>query len=157
MRKNIVRFLEKLTKVIYLQLSHLERKMNLMKNAFIFWSQLLILLSIYLGSNYIVDLINLPIPGSVLGMILLFLCLSMGIVKLNYIEKAAEFLIKHLALFFVPYAVGLMSYGDLIKTSGWKLLLMIVGSTVIGLVVTSGITQYLSSKGTKKHVRSDSI
>jgi holin-like protein len=109
MRKNIVRFLEKLTKVIYLQLSHLERKMNLMKNAFIFWWQLLILLSIYLGANYIVDLINLPIPGSVLGMILLFVSLSMGIIKLNYIEKAAEFLIKHLALFFVPYAVGLMT------------------------------------------------
>jgi holin-like protein len=131
--------------------------MNYMKNAVLFLSQLLILIAIYVGSNYIVELINLPIPGSVLGMILLFLGLSIGIVKLTYIEKAAEFLIKHLALFFVPYAVGLMTYGDLIKSSGWKLLLMIVGSTVIGLVVTSGITQYLSSKGTKKHVRSDSI
>jgi holin-like protein len=141
----------------FYSLSHHERKMNYLKNALLFLSQLLMLLSIYLGANYIVDLINLPIPGSVLGMILLFVSLSMGIVKLNHIEKAAEFLIKHLALFFVPYAVGLMSYGDLIKTSGWKLLLMIVGSTVIGLVVTSGITQYLSSKGTKKHVRSDSI
>lgn len=128
-----------------------------MKNAVLFLSQLLILIAIYVGSNYIVELINLPIPGSVLGMILLFLSLSIGIVKLKYIEKAAEFLIKHLALFFVPYAVGLMIYGDLIKSSGWKLLLMIIGSTVIGLVVTSGITQYLSSKGTKKHVRSDSI
>lgn len=128
-----------------------------MKNAVLFLSQLLILMSIYIGSNYIVELIHLPIPGSVLGMILLFVSLSMGIVKLKYIEKAAEYLIKHLALFFVPYAVGLMTYGDLIKTSGWKLLVMIVGSTVIGLVVTSGITQYLSSKGTKKHVRSDTI
>jgi holin-like protein len=131
--------------------------MNYMKNAVLFLSQLLILMSIYIGSNYIVKLIHLPIPGSVLGMILLLISLSMGIVKLKYIEKAAEYLIKHLALFFVPYAVGLMTYGDLIKTSGWKLLVMIVGSTVIGLVVTSGITQYLTSKGTKKHVRSDTI
>ena len=130
---------------------------NNMKNAVLFLLQLLILISFYIGSNYIVKLINLPIPGSVLGMILLFVGLRVGIVKLNYIEKAAEYLIKHLALFFVPYAVGLMTYGDLIKTSGWKLLLMIVGSTVIGLVVTSGITQYLSSKGTKKHVPSDSF
>jgi holin-like protein len=131
--------------------------MNYMKNAVLFLSQLLILIAIYVGSNYIVKLINLPLPGSVLGMILLFISLSMGIVKLKYIEKAAEYLIKHLALFFVPYAVGLMTYGDLIKTNGWKLLLMIVGSTVIGLVVTSGITQFLSSKGTRKHERSDSI
>ncbi|MDF2791611.1 MAG: rane protein, partial [Neobacillus sp.] len=104
-----------------------------------------------MGSNYIAKLTNLPIPGNVLGMILLFLSLTMRIVKLNYIEKAAEYLIRHLALFFIPYAVGLMTYGDLFITSGWQLLLMVVGSTVIGLVVTSSITQYLSSKETQKH------
>lgn len=128
-----------------------------MKNAVLFLLQLFILIFIYMGSNYIAKLTNLPIPGNVLGMILLFLSLTMRIVKLNYIEKAAEYLIRHLALFFIPYAVGLMTYGDLFITSGWQLLLMVVGSTVIGLVVTSSITQYLSSKETQKHGRSNSI
>ncbi|WP_253958177.1 CidA/LrgA family protein [Metabacillus halosaccharovorans] len=128
-----------------------------MRNIVFFIFQLLILIAIYTGSNFIVRQTSLPVPGNVLGMILLFLCLTTGIVKLKYIEKAAEFLIKHLSLFFIPYAVGLMTYGKLIQTSGWELLLMIAGSTVIGLVVTSGITQYLSSKETQKHGRSNSI
>nr|WP_256988937.1 CidA/LrgA family protein [Bacillus sp. EB106-08-02-XG196] len=116
-----------------------------------------ILIFIYIGSNYIAKVTNLPIPGNVLGMILLFLSLTMRIVKLRYIEKAAEYLIKHLGLFFIPYAVGFMTYGDLIIASGWQLLLMVIGSTVIGLVVTSGSTQFLSSREIQKHGRSNSI
>ncbi|RKL65523.1 murein hydrolase regulator LrgA [Salipaludibacillus neizhouensis] len=127
-----------------------------MRNAVIFLLQVLFLIAIFSASNFIVKYTNLFIPGNVLGMILLFVSLTLGIVKLNYIEKAAEYLIKHLALFFIPYAVGIMTYGDLIKTSGWKLLVMIVGSTIIGLIITSGMTQYLSSKEKQKHVQSDS-
>ncbi|NWQ40319.1 CidA/LrgA family protein [Bacillus sp. EB106-08-02-XG196] len=128
-----------------------------MKNAVLFLLQLFILIFIYIGSNYIAKVTNLPIPGNVLGMILLFLSLTMRIVKLRYIEKAAEYLIKHLGLFFIPYAVGFMTYGDLIIASGWQLLLMVIGSTVIGLVVTSGSTQFLSSREIQKHGRSNSI
>jgi holin-like protein len=127
------------------------------KNAVLFLLQLFILIFIYIGSNYIAKVTNLPIPGNVLGMILLFLSLTMRIVKLRYIEKAAEYLIKHLGLFFIPYAVGFMTYGDLIIASGWQLLLMVIGSTVIGLVVTSGSTQFLSSREIQKHGRSNSI
>jgi holin-like protein len=128
-----------------------------MRNIVLFICQLFILIAIFTVSNFIVKLTSLPIPGSVLGMILLFICLTTGTVKLKYIEKASEYLIKHLSLFFIPYAVGLMSYGNLIQTNGWKLLIMIIGSTLIGLVATSGITQYLSSKETQRHERSNSI
>ncbi|MDL4842651.1 CidA/LrgA family protein [Aquibacillus rhizosphaerae] len=128
-----------------------------MKDAFLFLLQLAILCAIYTISNYIVIWTDVPIPASVLGMIVLYGCLVKGIVSLNYIERAAVFLINHLGFFFIPFAVGLMNYGGLIRASGWQLLMMIVGSTLIGLVVTSGITQYLSAKEQSKHERSDSV
>ncbi len=121
-----------------------------MKKMVFFLFQVLIIIAIFSFSNFIVIQTNLPIPGNVLGMILLFICLTLGIIRLKYVEKAAEFLIKHLAFFFIPYAVGLMTYGELIVTSGWKLLIMIVGSTVIGLVITSGMTQFLTAKDKQK-------
>ncbi|MFC4323752.1 CidA/LrgA family protein [Litchfieldia salsa] len=127
-----------------------------MRNMLFILLQLFILTVIYTGSNYIVKLTHLPIPGNVLGMIILYVCLIKRIIKVEYIEKAALYLIKHLALFFVPFAVGLMNYGDLILMSGFQLLVMIVGSTVIGLAVTSGLTQYLSAKEAHKHERSRS-
>ncbi|HEY4551007.1 MAG TPA: CidA/LrgA family protein [Bacillus sp. (in: firmicutes)] len=127
-----------------------------MKNALLFIAQLFMIWAIYTISVYIVDFLHLPIPGSVLGMILLFFLLIKGIIQVRYIERAASFLNKHLAFFFIPFAVGLMNYGGLIKTSGFQLLIMIAGSSIIGLLITGGLTQYLSGKAGVKREHSNS-
>ncbi len=127
-----------------------------MKNMVIFVGQMLFLYLIYAISEWIVEWLHLPIPGSVFGMILLFVLLATGVLKDKYIEKATTFLNKHLAFFFIPFAVGLMNYGHLIKTSGIELLVMIVASTLIGLIVTSGVSQGLSRKAGAKRGQSDS-
>ncbi|WP_338471707.1 CidA/LrgA family protein [Niallia sp. XMNu-256] len=127
-----------------------------MKNMMIFLVQMVLLYLIYAISDLLVKWLHLPIPGSVCGLILLFVLLATGILKESYVEKATTFLNKHLAFFFIPFAVGLMNYGHLIKTSGIQLLLMIVGSTLIGLVVTSGVSQGLSGKVGAKRGQSDS-
>lgn len=126
-----------------------------MKNVLLFLGQLFLVWLIYAVSELMVKLLHLPIPGSVFGMILLFLLLITGVVKDTYIEKATTFLNKHLAFFFIPFAVGLMDYGHLIKSSGIQLLVMIVVSTIIGLIVTSGFTQVLSGKAGAKRGQSD--
>ncbi|MBT2706959.1 CidA/LrgA family protein [Bacillus sp. ISL-47] len=117
-----------------------------MKNVLLFLSQLVLLWAIYQFSSLIVGILHLPIPSSVLGMILLYLLLTRGVIQVRFIEKGANFLIKHLALFFVPFAIGLMNYTGLIKTSGVQLMLMIAGSTIIGLLITAGLTQSLSKR-----------
>ncbi|MCM3587366.1 CidA/LrgA family protein [Mesobacillus maritimus] len=121
-----------------------------MKQTLLFLAQLFFLYLIYQGSSYIVSFLDLPIPASVFGMIVLYILLSNGIVKLHYIEVAASFLLKHLSLFFVPISVGLMDYGGLIQASGLQLLVMVAASTVIGLLVTGGLTQFLSTKKVQK-------
>ncbi|MGM0901034.1 MAG: CidA/LrgA family protein [Bacillota bacterium] len=124
-----------------------------MKHALIFFAQLFFLIAIYQVSTYIVSFLELPVPASVLGMILLYLLMSNGIVKLKYIEVAASFLLKHLSLFFIPIAVGLMDYGGLIQTSGIQLILVIAVSSMIGLFVTGGLTQLLARKKVQKEER----
>lgn len=66
------------------------------------------------------------------------------------IESGAAFLTKHLAFFFVPIAVGLMSYGELIRTDGAALISVMAGSSIIGLLVTSGLSSVLIKKGRGK-------
>ncbi|WP_394139939.1 CidA/LrgA family protein [Cytobacillus oceanisediminis] len=117
-----------------------------MKNVLLFLIQIFLLWAIYQFSSFIVGNLDFPIPASVLGMILLYILLSSGIIQIRYIEKSASFLIRHLALFFVPFAVGLMNYAGLIKTTGMQLLLMIAGSTIIGLLITAVLTQSLSRR-----------
>ena len=104
-----------------------------MKNILLFLGQLLLICLIYVISEFIVTTLDLPIPGNVFGLIFLFILLLTGVVKVNYIEKAAGFLNKHLAFFYIPFGVGLMNYGDLIKTNGISILVMIIGSSIIGL------------------------
>ena len=126
-----------------------------MKNILAFFRTAFIICLIYFVSEFVVTTLDLPIPGNVFGLIFLFVLLLTGVVKVNYIEKAAGFLNKHLAFFYIPFGVGLMNYGNLIKTNGLSILVMIIGSSIIGLIVTSGSAQYLSRKAGVKRGQSD--
>ena len=75
-------------------------------------AQLFLLWIIYYLSTLGVEFFHLPIPGSVLGMIILFILLSTGIIKEHWLSTVANPLLKHLSFFFIPIAVGLMEWGD---------------------------------------------
>ncbi|OMP66067.1 CidA/LrgA family protein [Domibacillus epiphyticus] len=123
-----------------------------MKETVLFLGQIIILIIIYQLSAAIVTYLHIPIPASVFGMMILLALLSKGLIHMRYIEKGAAFLNKHLAFFFIPIAVGLMTFGDLIKTTGIPLTIMIGGSSLIGLFVTASLTDRLSKK-MKEHRR----
>jgi len=127
------------------------------KQSLLFSAQLLSIWAIYMVSVYTTKTFGLPIPASVLGMVILFLLLASGIVKVRYIEMAASFLNRHLGFFFVPIAVGLMDFGGLMKTSGLQIFIMIAGSTAVGLLLTGSLTQILSKGARKQHERSDTF
>ncbi len=86
---------------------------------------------------------DLPIPGNVMGMGLLLLALMLNIVKLQWLEEAAELLLSHLALFFVPAGVGVMVYGDLIAAEWLPISVATVLSTFVVMAVTGKLAQRL--------------
>jgi len=108
--------------------------------------QLAILWAIYQGSTWLVAFTGLPIPGNVVGVILLFSLLSLGVLKLKHVELAADFLLKHLVFFFVPIAVGLMEWGQVFYDYGLTLLLAIVISAVLPLLAVGGLSQLLNKR-----------
>ncbi|KZR57982.1 CidA/LrgA family protein [Pseudobacillus badius] len=126
-----------------------------MKNSYLFVAQISFLWLIYQFGLFISEFFHLPVPGNVVGMIILFLLLSLNIVKVGWVEKGAQFLNKHLAFFFVPIAVGLMTYTSLLKESGLALAVMLLGSSIIGMALTGGVAQLLSSRHSKKEKGED--
>ena len=98
----------------------------------------------------IVKQFNLSVPGNVLGMIILFTLLSTGIIPLNWLAEGASFLLKHLAFFFIPVAVGLMTWGEMIKASGIQLLGVVLGAIAAAIITTGSITQLLAERQDKK-------
>ncbi|MGL5512755.1 MAG: CidA/LrgA family protein [Sporomusa sp.] len=92
---------------------------------------------------------GLPIPGTVFGVILLFVLLLCGIIKLQYIEDAADFLLRHMLFFFIPIAVGLMNWGAVFYQYGVILLLALVVGAILPLFAVGFIAQ-LFHKEVKK-------
>lgn len=77
----------------------------------------------------------LPLPGPVIGMVLLLLALRWPAVQAP-VAECAGFLLSHLSLLFVPVGVGVMTHLSLVSQYGVRMLAVVVLSTLAGLVVT---------------------
>ena len=81
-------------------------------------------------------LLPFAFPGSILGMLLLFLLLNFQLIKLHWVLPAGGLLLRHMALLFVPVAVGLLAYLDVVMHSWLAILLnVLLGIALILLVV----------------------
>ena len=125
-----------------------------MKIIWKFLWQMAFLMALFLASNWLVGATNLPIPGNVLGIIVLFLLLLTGVVKEDHISTAANFLLKHMVFFFVPVAVGLMQWGGVFYDYGWILLAAIVVSAVLPLLTVGLLGKALHRRARKKEAAS---
>jgi len=92
-------------------------------------------------------LLHLPLPGPVLGMLGLVLGLGWAPLRARA-SVAADALLGHLSLLFVPVGVGVMTHLALIAQYGGRMLLALLLSTLIGLAVTAGVLQALLPRGT---------
>lgn len=80
--------------------------------------------------------LSLPLPGPVLGMMLMLVCLRFTVVR-EPVAECANFLLGHLSLLFVPVGVGVMTHLALLSQFGGRMLVIIALSTWIGLAVTA--------------------
>ena len=94
------------------------------------------------------------IPGSVLGMILLFVCLYLRIVKPDNVKGVATVITKNMAVFFVPAGVGLMAYAELLSKSLFTILAAIAVSTVLTIATVAIIQDNFEKRRSKGGARS---
>ena len=76
-------------------------------------------------------------PASVIGMLLLFVCLFTGVLKIEHIQEKSDFQLENMAFFFVPAGVSIINYFDVLKHTWIQLVIICVLSTVITFVVTA--------------------
>ena len=98
--------------------------------------QIIIILAVWSCAYVLQKLLNLPVASGVLGFFLLLFLLEMKWLKLAYVERGADLLLAELLLFFIPPVVGVIQYQDLLITSGWKILLVILISTALVMMVS---------------------
>ena len=98
---------------------------------------LTLLLAFQLIGEIIARGLGLPIPGPVIGMVLLFLGLVLRGGPGDTLRQTAGNLLQHLSLLFIPAGAGIMLYRDLIAAEWLPLAAALLGSTVLAIVVTA--------------------
>lgn len=98
------------------------------------------------------ELLNflLPLrPASIYGLVLMFLCLVTGLIKLDDVHDTACFLIEIMPIMFIPPAVGLMASWDVIQANLLAYIVIAVVTTVAVMSVSGLVTQAVLKKGKK--------
>ena len=90
--------------------------------------------------------LGVPLPGNVVGLILFTLCLFLGLVKLQWVEEAAAFLLRHMLLFFAPVIVGIIVYRERFREEWPAMTVGLVGSLFIAMLVTGWVAMLLIGK-----------
>ena len=103
--------------------------------------QILVLIALNQIGHIVAERLHVPLPGNLVGMLLLLALLSSGVVRLSWIESGASLLLGHLAFFFVPIAVGLMAFADVLQRDGLTWLVTLVLAAGIGIWAAGLVTQ----------------
>lgn len=106
----------------------------------------LILFITFLG-EIIYNIIPLPIPASIYGLLIMLFCLQAKIIKLEKIKEAGTFLLEIMPLMFIPAAVGLLTVWQEVTDILLPLIIIIMLSTIIVMVATGRITQFIIRQG----------
>ncbi|MDQ1145657.1 holin-like protein [Bacillus sp. SORGH_AS 510] len=97
------------------------------------------------------NLIPLPIPASMFGLGILFIALYFKVIKLKWVENGARWLMAELLLFFIPSAVGIVNYDEIISLQGAEIVVLITISTVIVMGMTALIAEKISGRNRSEH------
>ena len=106
-------------------------------------------------AEYLLLQININVPPALLGIAVLFCSLLLIKSVPKVISNAANPLLAHMSLFFIPAIVAIVNFTDLIAAFPLALFFSIVVSTLISLALTGWISQLLMHKLNVTYVNSD--
>jgi len=109
-----------------------------MKKILLFCLGAVIIFGIQFFCSFILKTLHLSFPAPILGIIVLFLLLKSGIIKIEFIENFCNFLLKNMILFFIPLFAGVVTYSDIILKNFYAIILTIFITTTL-VMVTVGL------------------
>lgn len=99
--------------------------------------ELAVLLALFLIGGQLAAWLGWPIPGGVMGLALLLILFATGLLKPAALQLGAGWLMAEMLLFFIPALMSLLDYASLLRSEGWRILLVIAVSTLLVMLVTA--------------------
>lgn len=138
--------------------SILQNKTEKTKNA-----PILVQVGIFAGILFVSSLISalfppsFPVPTPVIGLLLLYLLLTFKVIKVEWVDSFGGFLISIISFIFVPSGISMLQSIDIMKSQGFKILLVIFLSTIIMLVTIYYSADLLIKWRVKNKMTDDAI
>ncbi|HGJ5859023.1 MAG TPA: CidA/LrgA family protein [Arsenophonus nasoniae] len=113
---------------------------------YISWQYLRAFLLIYLCliiGNLISTLLPFSLPGSIIGMLILFSLLTIQIIPVRWIQPGCHLLLKNMTMLFIPIGVGIMNYYDTLSQQIIPILLSCIVSTLIIMIIVAYSSHYI--------------
>ena len=112
--------------------------------------QFLLILMITLIGEILKYIIPLPIPASIYGMIILFVCLMTGIIRLDAVKETGTFMIEIMPVMFIPAGVGLINSWSVLKSMLIPVCIITFLTVITVMIATGRISQRIIRKGQNK-------
>lgn len=112
-------------------------------------SQFAVITAVGMAGFALSELIGAPVPGSIMSMLLLFILMMANIVKMRHVDRTADFLLRNMAVFFVPPTVTIIDHIDLVSGQATAFVGVCVGATLLtfaATVYTVRITMWIGTK-----------
>ena len=88
-------------------------------------------------------ILHLPLPGTIVSLLLLFFMLQFKILKLEKIENAGNFLLLSMTIFFMPPTVKIIDSYELLEKDLFKIIVIIIVSTFLTMGITGKVVQLM--------------
>ena len=115
--------------------------------------QFLLILCISFVGEFLKYVLPLPIPASIYGMVILFIGLLTGLIKLEQVKEVGKFLIEIMPVMFIPAGVGLMASWGVLKPMLVPVLVVTVVAIITVMAVTGQISQIIIRADRKRELR----
>jgi holin-like protein len=118
--------------------------------------QMVLIVAIWKAGDILVCLTAAPLPGSIVGMLLLLFFLHRGLLDLSSIKRGTDWFLAEMLLFFVPAVLVVLDHREFLGRTGLKILAVILCGTVAVMICTALTIEmyfrWLSRSGDGRHV-----
>ena len=111
--------------------------------------QFFIIILISFIGEVLKEILPFPVPASIYGMLIMFILLCTGIIKTEQVDEAVDFLIEVMPVMFIPAAAGLLDSWGTLKPVLVPVAVITVVSTIVVMLVSGHITQFVTRHGKK--------
>ena len=91
-------------------------------------------------------LFNLPMSSGIVGLFLMLGLLLTGVIKLDWVNVGAKFILGELVLLFIPLMMSITQYQQLFFAKGWQLMITIVVSTALVMRCIAASTMHITNQ-----------